>query len=91
MTSAKLAILETTTDNHRKELWDLITPKSLLYFYRANVAHMTAGSGQEWATVFSRYNSGTYNNQWLVLNYNKFRMGRPTQKPGLLTMLEQMP
>ena len=50
-----------------------------------------ARTGQEWAQVFKKYNSGTYNNQWTIVNYNLFVPGLPLPKKGLLYVLEQLP
>lgn len=31
-----------------------------------------ARNGKEWTDVFSAFNSGTYNNQFMIIDYNKF-------------------
>ena len=54
------------------------------------IANRLASNGRVWTKLFARYNSGTYNNQWMVLNYNFFEPGRPI-KAGLLWVLEQLP
>ena len=46
--------------------------------------------GKEWTTLFGGYNSGTYNNQWMVINYKMFKPGKPLSS-GLLWVLEQLP
>lgn len=55
------------------------------------VASRLAKDGAEWMKYYERYNSGTYNNQWMVLDYKKFRPNEPHLKPGTLWVGEQMP
>ena len=60
---------------------------------RVVVANKLAKSGGQWSAIFSRYNSGTYNNQWMVVDYKKFEKGTPQTdlKKGLLWVIEQLP
>lgn len=55
------------------------------------VANRLASDGLAWTKLFRKHNSGTYNNQWMVVNYSLFRPGRRAPKYGLLHVLEQMP
>jgi len=57
---------------------------------RVIVAHRMANNGREWTDVFARYNSGTYNNQWIVVDYKKFTPRNAIQ-PNTLWILEQIP
>ncbi|NWI86069.1 PLBLB protein, partial [Pitta sordida] len=90
--SSGLVALETTIGNNNPGLWKYLNPQgSVLEWLRNIVANRLARSGPEWATVFRRFNSGTYNNQWMVVDYNAFTAGRASPSPGVLTVLEQIP
>ncbi|XP_075424934.1 putative phospholipase B-like 2 [Ascaphus truei] len=90
--SSGLVTLETTIGNSNPALWKYVQPEgSVLEWLRNIVANRLATDGQEWAAIFGKYNSGTYNNQWMVVDYNKFRVGQTDVPQGLLTVLEQIP
>ncbi|KAF1762618.1 hypothetical protein GCK72_010880 [Caenorhabditis remanei] len=92
LTSAKLAVLETTIENYNKKSLDLITPNTVLTWIRAEIAHRTASSGLQWAEAFGRHNSGTYNNEWVVVDYKQFHRGKEVQpETGIIHVIEQMP
>lgn len=53
-------------------LYDGITANGVvLEWIRSIVANRLATDGTEWADIFSKFNSGTYNNQWMIVDYNK--------------------
>merc|ERR1719401_28124 len=54
------------------------------------VANQLATSGPEWMRIFQKHNSGTYNDQWMVVDYSKFTPGEPLPE-GVLTVGEQLP
>ena len=58
---------------------------------RSYVSNQLASNGKEWTRTFSRFNSGTYNNQWLIVDYKKFRPCHRLPQRNLLWMLEQIP
>jgi hypothetical protein len=89
--SSGLTTLETTIGNSNASLWPLVVPESVLEGIRSVVANRLATNGQEWTSLFESHNSGTYNNQWMVVDYNQFRPGWVKQGPGLLWVLEQLP
>jgi len=63
----------------------------IMVFIRAMVANRLASDGLAWTKLFKQHNSGTYNSQWLVINYSLFRPGRKLPRRGLLYVLEQIP
>lgn len=90
--SSGLVTMETTIGNSNDALWNNTQPVGqVMEFIRAMVANRLADSGVSWTTTLKKYNSGTYNNQWMVLDYGKFKPGNRKPKPGLLWVLEQLP
>ncbi|KAJ6240902.1 phospholipase b-related [Anaeramoeba flamelloides] len=88
--SSGLCTLETTNEIFNTTLYDLVVPQCVLEWVRVRIANYMADSGEQWASVFERENSGTYNNQWLILDYKKFTPGTKPS-PGTLWALEQIP
>ncbi|KAI6209373.1 Calpain-5 [Aphelenchoides besseyi] len=92
LTSAGLAVLETTISALNNSIFEKIKPDGQLHTWiRAIVANQMARSGREWCSIFGRKNSGTYNNQWVVLDYKRFTPNKPLIDYGLLYVLEQLP
>ncbi|XP_037078571.1 LOW QUALITY PROTEIN: putative phospholipase B-like 2, partial [Pollicipes pollicipes] len=90
--SSGLVTRRTTIGNNNNDLWHFIKPEGqVLEWVRAAVANNLATDGQEWTSTFSRYNSGTYNNQWMVVDYKRFKRGDTSLRPGVLWVLEQIP
>ncbi|XP_061458352.1 putative phospholipase B-like 2 [Rhineura floridana] len=90
--SSGLVSLETTIGNNNSTLLKYIQAKdSVLEWLRNIVANRLATSGREWATIFQKFNSGTYNNQWMIVDYKSFVPGKASLQEGVLTVLEQIP
>ena len=86
-----LVITETTVDIINQSLYDgNIVPESVLYWIRVMVATRMTNTAPQWVDVFSRYNSGTYNNQWIVLDMKLFTPGEDLV-PNTLWIAEQLP
>jgi hypothetical protein len=92
ITSANLVVMETTNDVFNTSLYSAVTTHTVMYWIRCVVANRMASNGTEWANVFSLYNSGTYNNQWIVVDNKLVGDVYPQQfASGTLTILEQIP
>ncbi|XP_054157443.1 putative phospholipase B-like 2 [Oppia nitens] len=89
-----LTVLETSIGNYNNSLWsNVVADKVVFEFIRNTVANRLARSGREWSQIFGKYNSGTYNNQFMIVDYNKYKKGTlPAQLPDdVLWVLEQLP
>jgi len=91
LTSSGLAVTETTIGNNNKDLFRFVTPATVFTWIRSQIANRLAKNGREWALIFRKYNSGTYNNQWTIVDYKLFQPGQPLPQQGLLYVLEQLP
>jgi hypothetical protein len=94
ITSNNLAVQETTNEVFNTTLYKLYTvPTTVSEFLRAMVATYLATTGQEWVELFQYNNSGTYCNQWMVVNYNNYQAGQTGDalSDGLLWVAEQIP
>lgn len=92
--SSGLVVQETTNEVWDDSLWKNVKSDKIVYeFIRNLVANRLAKSGKEWTEIFAKYNSGTYNNQFMIIDYNKFKNGTQLQKlpDGLLWVIEQIP
>jgi len=87
-----LVVLETTLNILDERLYAACDPQAtVMAFVRAIVANRVSDSGEDWVNAFVRHNSGTYNNQWMVVDYKRFHKGAPQLTQGVLWLLEQIP
>lgn len=90
MMDSNLVMLQTTNVIFNQSLYDVVTPNSLLAWHRVRVANLLANSGETWANAVSQYNSGTYNNQYMIVDTKEFTPGQPLG-PNVLWVVEQIP
>lgn len=88
--SSKMVLLQTTNKIFNDDLFKHLRTDSVLSWQRVRAANWLGSSGKEWVDVFKRENSGTYNNQYMVIDLKKFRPGEDAL-PGLLWVAEQIP
>jgi hypothetical protein len=86
----QMSVLETTNGILNKNLYSLVKPTTLLTWQRMQIAHSFATNGKDWVDIFTKYNSGTYCNQYMVVDMKKFIPGQGPQT-GFLWITEVIP
>jgi len=87
---ADLIVTETTNTVMDDSLYKVLTTESVLYWIRSLIANRMASNGSEWISTFEPFNSGTYNNQMIIVDFKLFTPGKPL-KPNTVMIVEQMP
>mmetsp|Transcript_10169 Transcript_10169/g.17497 ORF Transcript_10169/g.17497 Transcript_10169/m.17497 type:complete len:642 (+) Transcript_10169:118-2043(+) len=89
--SSGLQVQETTIGNDNEFLnTEFVTPMSLMEWQRNVLANRLAAKGSSWCPIYEKYNSGTYNNQNMVFDFNAFEPGKPL-RDGTFSICEQVP
>jgi len=91
VTEKGLSVIETTNSVLNKTLHNLVKPQSVLSWIRVIAANRISTSGYWWQDTFKLYNSGTYNNQWIVTDFKQFDPVNRSLRPGALWISEQIP
>ncbi|KAK7862396.1 hypothetical protein R5R35_004171 [Gryllus longicercus] len=80
-TKHQLVISGTTINNYNEALWNFIDPVGkVLLGPRVMSANRLATCGRTWGINMLRFNSGTGNKQWLVVDYNRLIFQTPSPK-----------
>ena len=69
-----MATTETSLFVYDKNLFQNLTSFGHFIVFepiRVMIANRLAEFGSQWSLMFEKYNSGTYNNQWMIVDYNK--------------------
>ena len=88
---SNLLVMETTNNIYEKSLYKQIKPEALLTWVRAMVANRLASSAEDWTNIFKKENSGTYNNQYMILDINKINLKKKKIPEKSLMIIEQIP
>eukprot|EP00466_Bigelowiella_natans_P011262 jgi/Bigna1/72101/fgenesh1_pg.18_\ len=76
---------------HCNSKQDFRSFRTVLYFVRVIVANALSHDTKSWATYYQNYKSGSYNNQWMVLDLAKFSPGQKPLPADLFMVLEEAP
>ena len=89
--SSGLVSMETTIGNGNATLFQkYLTPNSVLEWQRNMIANRLATTATSWVNLFSLANSGTYNNEWMIVDYNLFDPSSSLAS-GTVMVLDQVP
>ena len=91
ITSHGLVAIETTNVLYNDTLYSKIIPNSLFTADRVMICNRIANSSKEWGEYFSKYNSGTYNNQFMILDKNKINLVNKSIAYDAFYVVEQLP
>ena len=100
--SSQLAVIETTSSVFDNSLWRFYTNESVYTWcvvkallslaahlsLRVNVmvANRLAVSAFNWTNIFALYSSGTYTNQWLIVDFNLYKSGDKLQAQTVMVL-----
>jgi len=83
----RMIVIETTNGIMDPTVYETISPSSLLTWQRIPVVNSLATRGEEWTEMFKRHSSGTYANQWMVVDLKRW-VGSRGPRPGFLWIIE---
>ena len=88
---SNLTEMGTSIDILKSNLYNSITHESILTWIRQIVANRLASSAEEWTKIFQTGNSGTGNEQAIILDMNKIDLKNKKIEDKSLMIIEQMP
>uniref|UniRef100_A0A7S2S049 Phospholipase B-like n=1 Tax=Mucochytrium quahogii TaxID=96639 RepID=A0A7S2S049_9STRA len=90
MLGSGLAWTQTTNPVIDHSVYKHVKPESLLAWQRVRVASAMAHTGKEWYQALKREYSGTYENQYMVVDFNLYKPNQPIAD-NTLWVIEEMP
>jgi len=84
-------VTETTISNKNDQLYQFIQVQSLPYWLRVTIANLVFTDQKSWADTFYKYRSGSYNNQWLIVDFNNYYLYKDnlSQAKDILWFIEE--
>ena len=84
--SNKMVVIETSLEVTSQSKYSSLSPRTLPKWIRARIANSVANGAEDWAETFLAENSGTHNDQWLIVDYKQI-----PKKEKIIYMVEQTP
>jgi hypothetical protein len=78
MPDQKLVMLQTSLGLYNRSLYSSVVPTSLFAWQRVRIANHNSVGGRTWSANLARFNSGTYENQYMVIDNKLFSPGKVT-------------
>eukprot|EP00927_Polykrikos_kofoidii_P078885 TRINITY_DN75686_c0_g1_i1.p1 TRINITY_DN75686_c0_g1~~TRINITY_DN75686_c0_g1_i1.p1 ORF type:complete len:594 (-),score=90.46 TRINITY_DN75686_c0_g1_i1:76-1857(-) len=97
MRDTQMVVLETTLDDYDpSKLAKYISPASVSTMMRSMIASLLAANPREWYETFSRENSASYNNQWMIFSSKAWAAAsaagfQPSRTRDVFWVFEQQP
>lgn len=87
-----LVVTETTVSMMSDSAFDKLNTSTYAIpdYMRIMISNKLARTGKDWVAYMTKSATGTYNSQWMVLDYNLFAPNKPLRN-GTLWVLEQAP
>jgi len=84
-------VTETTLEPFNNDVYNFIHHDSLPYWIRITLANLVFTDQKSWADAFFQYRSGTYNNQWLIIDFNNYNLNKDnlTQAKDIIWIVEE--
>jgi hypothetical protein len=84
-------VAETSLESDNSAVYDYLHYDSVPYWVRITVANLVYDTQQTWTDTYFAYRSGTYNNQWLVVDFNQYNSskGDLTQAKNIIWLVEE--
>jgi hypothetical protein len=91
ITDKDLYVAETTNEPFNNDLWNLLSTNTVPTWQRTMLANRLTDNAKDWAFVYTKYNSGTYNNQFQVLDLKLIDTKNGVVGDNALWIVEQIP
>lgn len=84
-------VTETSLENRNAGVYGFLHTDSVPYWIRITVANLLSTTQQEWVNMFFAYRSGTYNNQWLLIDFKNYNASKNdlSQAQDIIWMVEE--